>query len=115
MTVAILAAFCQGETRIMNVANLREGNRSLAGPHYWLRKLGVQVTEFPDGLQINGHPETLHGAEIATYDDHRMAMCFGMAGARLPGIRIQEPWRKPIQASGRTSRVLGSTCSRCKR
>jgi len=51
----------------------------------------LQVTEFPDGLQINGHPEALHGTEIATYDDHRMAMCFGMAGARLPGIRIQEP------------------------
>ena len=92
MTVAVLAAFCQGETRIMNVANLRvkETDR-LRALTTELRKLGVQVTEFPDGLQINGHPETLHGAEIATYDDHRMAMCFGMAGARLPGIRIQEP------------------------
>jgi 3-phosphoshikimate 1-carboxyvinyltransferase len=92
MTVAVLAAFCQGETRIMNVANLRvketDRLRALATE---LRKLGAQVTEFPDGLQINGHPETLHGAEITTYDDHRMAMCFGMAGARLPGIRIQEP------------------------
>ena len=92
MTVAILAAFCQGETRIANVANLRvkETDR-LRALTTELRKLGVQVTEFPDGLQINGHPETLHGAEIASYDDHRMAMCFGMAGARLPGIRIQEP------------------------
>ena len=56
-----------------------------------LRKLGVTVSEFSDGLQIDGNPEALHGTEIATYDDHRMAMCFGMAGARLPGIRIQEP------------------------
>jgi 3-phosphoshikimate 1-carboxyvinyltransferase len=92
MTVAVLAAFCHGETRIMNVANLRvkETDR-LQALTTELRKLGVQVTEFPDGLQINGHPEALHGAEIATYDDHRMAMCFGMAGARLSGIRIQEP------------------------
>lgn len=92
MTVAILAAFCKGETRIANVANLRvketDRLRALATE---LRKLGVVVTECPDGLQINGNPETLHGAEIETYDDHRMAMCFGMAGARLPGIRIQEP------------------------
>jgi 3-phosphoshikimate 1-carboxyvinyltransferase len=92
MTVAVLAAFCQGETRITNVANLRvketDRLRALATE---LRKLGAQVTECPDGLQIHGHPDTLHGAEIATYDDHRMAMCFGMAGARLPGIRIQEP------------------------
>ena len=92
MTVAVLAAFCKGETRITNVANLRvketDRLRALATE---LRKLGVVVTECPDGLQINGNPETLHGAEIETYDDHRMAMCFGMAGARLPGIRIQEP------------------------
>lgn len=92
MTVAILAAFCQGTTRLTNVANLRvketDRLRALATE---LRKLGVAVREFPDGLQIDGNPEALHGAEIATYDDHRMAMCFGMAGARLPGIRIQEP------------------------
>jgi 3-phosphoshikimate 1-carboxyvinyltransferase len=42
-------------------------------------------------LHIDGDPAALHGADIATYDDHRMAMCFGMAGARLPGVRIQEP------------------------
>jgi 3-phosphoshikimate 1-carboxyvinyltransferase len=92
MTVAVLAAFCPGETRITNVANLRvkETDR-LRALTTELRKLGVRVTEFPDGLQINGHPETLHGAEVATYDDHRMAMCFGMVGARLPGLRIQEP------------------------
>jgi len=92
MTIAVLAAFCQGETRIYNVANLRvketDRLRALA---IELQKLGVTVTEYPDGLHIHGNPEALHGAEIATYDDHRMAMCFGMAGARLPGIRIQEP------------------------
>jgi len=92
MTVAVLAAFCKGATHIYNVANLRvketDRLRALANE---LRKLGVAVTELPDGLHIDGNPETLHGAEIATYDDHRMAMCFGMAGACLPGIRIQEP------------------------
>ena len=49
------------------------------------------MQELPDGLHIDGNPEALHGAEIATYDDHRMAMCFGMAGARLPGIRVHDP------------------------
>lgn len=92
MTVAVLAAFCRGETRICNVANLRvkETDR-LHALATELRKLGATVTEFADGLDINGNPEALHGADIATYDDHRMAMCFGMAGARLAGIRIQEP------------------------
>ena len=92
MTVAVLAAFCQGTTRICNVANLRlkETDR-LHALATELRKIGVEVQECADGLQIDGAPERLHGADIATYDDHRMAMCFGMAGVRLPGIRIQEP------------------------
>ncbi len=92
MTVAVLAAFCPGMTRIRNIANLRvkETDRihALATE---LRKLGVTVSELDDGLQINGDPAHLHGADIATYDDHRMAMCFGMAGARLPQMRIHEP------------------------
>jgi 3-phosphoshikimate 1-carboxyvinyltransferase len=92
MTVAVLAAFCPGVTRIRNVANLRvketDRLRALATE---LRKLGVAVEELPDGLHIVGNPAGLHGADIATYDDHRMAMCFGMAGVRLPGIRIQDP------------------------
>jgi 3-phosphoshikimate 1-carboxyvinyltransferase len=92
MTVAVLAAFCKGVTRIYNVANLRvkETDR-LHALATELRKLGVAVEELPDGLQIDGNPEVLHGANIATYDDHRMAMCFGMAGTRLPGIHIQDP------------------------
>ncbi len=92
MTVAVLAAFCPGVTRIRNVWNLRvkETDRlqALASE---LRKIGTVVEELPDGLHIEGDPTRLRGAEIATYDDHRIAMCFGMAGARLPGVRIQEP------------------------
>jgi 3-phosphoshikimate 1-carboxyvinyltransferase len=33
----------------------------------------------------------LHGAEIETYDDHRMAMCFALVGLVVPGIRIRNP------------------------
>ena len=92
MTVAVLAAFCHGETRLCNLANLRvketDRLRALATE---LRKIGAAVTELPDGLHIHGNPAALHGADIDTYDDHRMAMCFGMAGARLPGMRIREP------------------------
>ena len=92
MTVAVLAAFCDGETRLHNIANLRvkETDR-LHALATELRKISAAVTELPDGLRIDGNPAALHGAEINTYDDHRMAMCFGMAGARLPGLRIREP------------------------
>jgi 3-phosphoshikimate 1-carboxyvinyltransferase len=92
MTVAVLAAFCPGTTRIRNVANLRVKETDRIGALATeLRKLGATVEELDDGLAIEGDPERLHGGDIATYDDHRMAMCFGMAGARLPGVRIQEP------------------------
>ena len=92
MTVAVLAAFCNGEARLCNIGNLRvkETDR-LHALVTELRKIGATVTELPDGLHVQGDPAALHGAEIDTYDDHRMAMCFGMAGARLPGIRIREP------------------------
>ena len=92
MTVAVLAAFCPGETCIRNVANLRvketDRLRALATE---LQKLGVVVSELEDGLHIVGDPSRVHGAEIVTYDDHRMAMCFAMAGARLPGVQILDP------------------------
>jgi 3-phosphoshikimate 1-carboxyvinyltransferase len=116
MTIAVLAAFCKGCTRIRNVANLRvketDRLRALATE---LRKIGVAVEEFPDGLDIAGNPDGLHGADIATYDDHRMAMCFGMAGVRLPGIRLQDPvcvsktypgfWEDLQRLGGQTRRV----------
>jgi 3-phosphoshikimate 1-carboxyvinyltransferase len=116
MTVAVLAAFCHGPTRIRNVANLRvkETDR-LHALATELRKLGAAVEELPDGLHIDGDPAKLHGAEIATYDDHRMAMCFGMAGVRLPGTRIQDPvcvsktypgfWEDLQRLGGRVSKV----------
>ena len=33
----------------------------------------------------------LHGAEIDTYNDHRMAMCFAMLGLKVPGMRLRDP------------------------
>ena len=54
-----------------------------------LRKLGASVNEFDDGLEIT--PQPLHGASIATYNDHRMAMAFALAGLRVPGVVIRDP------------------------
>jgi 3-phosphoshikimate 1-carboxyvinyltransferase len=50
------------------------------------------VDELPDGLILNPpSPDRLRGARIATYDDHRMAMAFAIAGLRIPGLTILEP------------------------
>ncbi len=54
-----------------------------------LTKCGASVSESGDSLLVR--PSMLHGAEIETYDDHRMAMCFAMLGLRIPGIRLRKP------------------------
>jgi 3-phosphoshikimate 1-carboxyvinyltransferase len=90
MTLAVLAALARGETRIVNVANLRikESNR-LAALVTELRRIGIAAAELPDGICIQGGVP--HGADIETYADHRMAMAFAILGARVPGIRIGTP------------------------
>jgi 3-phosphoshikimate 1-carboxyvinyltransferase len=48
------------------------------------------VKELEDGLIIKGSRD-MHGSTIDTYDDHRIAMAFSVAGLKLPGIRIKDP------------------------
>ena len=54
-----------------------------------LAKCGAKVVEEGDTLTI--YPSKLHGAEIETYNDHRMAMCFSILGLKVPGIKIKNP------------------------
>ena len=90
LALAVVALFADGETRIRNVANLRikETDR-LAALETELRRLGADAQASADSLTIR--PGALHGAEIATYDDHRMAMAFALAGLRVPGVVILDP------------------------
>jgi 3-phosphoshikimate 1-carboxyvinyltransferase len=93
MTLAVVAVFAAGVTRIRNVAHIRhkESDR-LAALTAELRKLGAAVDELPDGLIISPPPpDRLCGARIETYDDHRMAMAFAIAGLRIPGVTILDP------------------------
>jgi 3-phosphoshikimate 1-carboxyvinyltransferase len=54
-----------------------------------LTKCGAKVVEGGDTLTV--YPSKLHGAEIETYNDHRMAMCFAILGLKVPGIKIKNP------------------------
>lgn len=54
-----------------------------------LTKCGATVVEEGDTLTV--FPSQLHGAEIETYNDHRMAMCFGVLGLKVPGMKIRNP------------------------
>jgi len=88
-TLAVVALFADGPTRISNVANLRlkETDR-LAALHRELTRLGAQVELGDDGLAITP-PRRLAPAAIETYDDHRMAMSFALAGLVVDGIVIR--------------------------
>lgn len=89
-TLAVAALFARGTTRISNVANLRikETDR-LAALATELSKLGAAVEVFDDGLTITP-PARVNGATIDTYNDHRMAMSFALAGLAIDGIVIKD-------------------------
>lgn len=90
-TLAVVAAFAHGETKIYNIEHLRikECDR-LTATLTELAKMGAKVEEGQDYMIIHGDGgKSLHGAEIETYNDHRMAMSFAVAGLRVPGVKIQ--------------------------
>ena len=90
-TLAAVAVFADGITRIKNVKHLRikETDR-LSAVSNELKKLGVNVKEFEDGLEIEGGKE-LRPNTIDTYDDHRIAMSFAVIGLRCKGLSIKDP------------------------
>ncbi|MBN1470984.1 MAG: 3-phosphoshikimate 1-carboxyvinyltransferase [Syntrophaceae bacterium] len=88
-TLAVLSAFREGQTIIENVAHLRikESNR-LAALVAELNRAGIAAEELPDGIVIQGGK--MRPAKIETYNDHRMAMSFAIAGLRARGIEISD-------------------------
>jgi 3-phosphoshikimate 1-carboxyvinyltransferase len=89
-TLAVLAAFARGDTVITGVAHLRhkESDR-LAAVAAELGKMGLEARETADGLIVKGGQP--HGAVIETYDDHRIAMSFAVAGLKVPGLVLTDP------------------------
>ncbi len=109
--LACVAARAQGETVITDAGELRvkESDRIRAVVEN-LQRLGVEVSELPDGMRITGSRAALSG-HVVTHGDHRLAMAFAILGA-LPGnrITIDDPgcvsvsyptfWRDLAQAVG---------------
>ncbi len=92
MTVAVLALFAEGTSTLRNIASWRvkETDR-LAAMATELRKLGATVDAGADFLRITPPATLTAGAEINTYDDHRMAMCFALVSLAGVPIRINDP------------------------
>jgi 3-phosphoshikimate 1-carboxyvinyltransferase len=92
-TLAVIALFADGPTSIHNVGNLRvkETDR-MAALEKELAKLGAQVMVMEDSLVITPPLDNrINPATIETYDDHRMAMAFALAGLVQPGVTIDDP------------------------
>jgi 3-phosphoshikimate 1-carboxyvinyltransferase len=89
-TLAAVAVFADGPTRIRNIAHVRHKETDrIAAVATELRRLGIRAEEHADGLTI--HPGPLRPAVIETYNDHRMAMSFALIGLATPGVQIADP------------------------
>jgi 3-phosphoshikimate 1-carboxyvinyltransferase len=89
-TLAMLAAVAKGTTKISGISNLRvkETDRIFALKTE-LAKCGIKSTADDDSITIVGG--TPNGAQIKTYDDHRMAMSFAILGLATCGLTVEDP------------------------
>lgn len=89
-TLAVVAAFAKGTSSITNAAHLKEKESDrLSAVATELRRMGIRAFCTADGLTIEGGRP--HGASIDTYNDHRIAMSFAMAGLVTSGVDIRNP------------------------
>lgn len=90
LTMAVLALFADKPIRMKDAAHIRhhECDR-IAAICTELRRLQVNVEEYPDGLTV--YPGTPVPAILDSYDDHRMAMALTLIGLRADGIAILDP------------------------
>lgn len=89
-TLSVVAAFAKGATNITNIAHakLKETDR-IESTKVELQKMGINVKSSKDSITITGGSPK--GSRIETYDDHRLAMSFAVAGSKLSGIMINNP------------------------
>ena len=89
-TLAVVAPFADGITRIHNIGHVRHKETDrIHAMVTELQRLGVEVDEQEDEITI--FPGPIKPASIETYDDHRMAMSFALVGLKVPGIKILDP------------------------
>jgi 3-phosphoshikimate 1-carboxyvinyltransferase len=90
MTLIVTAPFADHPVKFTDLGHLRmqECDR-VSALRAELTKCGAKVVEEGDTLTVYSSP--LHGAEIETYNDHRVAMCFAVLGLKVPGIKIRNP------------------------
>lgn len=97
--LAVLFSFCKGTSRIENAGRLRikESDR-LAAITAELKKLGADITEGEDFLEIHGK-QILNGSEASSWNDHRIAMALSVAACRCEGMVTIDGAKKAVKKS----------------
>jgi len=89
-TMAVVAAFAEGTTTLKGLKNLEiKETKRLTALQKELTRMGIKCQS--DGEQITIHGGNSKGAIIQTYNDHRMAMAFAIAGTRVKDLYIESP------------------------
>ena len=90
--LAVAASLAEGETRFTRVGHLvhKESNRVVA-METELGKMGVSVRHDPETMTIVGNKKNIHGATVATYNDHRIAMSLAVAGLAVGDQHVENP------------------------
>jgi 3-phosphoshikimate 1-carboxyvinyltransferase len=90
MTAIVISSLGFAPIRFTDLGRLRvQECERVAALRTELTRCGAKVIEEGDTLTV--FPSQLHGAEIETYEDHRMAMCFAILGLKVAGIRLKNP------------------------
>jgi len=92
-TLAVVAAFADSPTRITGVGFIRHKESDRIGDLVnGLKMVGCDAVEEDDGILIRPvHESQMHGAELLTHDDHRLAMAWSLLALRISGIVIDDP------------------------
>lgn len=92
LTAVVLAPFAERPVRFTELGRLRvQECERVAALRTELGRCGVRVKEEGDTLTVYPGGGGVHGAEIETYGDHRIAMAFAVLGLRVPGLRLRDP------------------------
>jgi len=92
-TLAVVAAFADSPTRMTGVGFIRQKESDRIGDLVnGLKMVGCDAVEEEDGILIRPvHESQMHGAELSTHDDHRLAMAWSLLALRISGIVIDDP------------------------
>jgi 3-phosphoshikimate 1-carboxyvinyltransferase len=90
MTAIVVAALLPAPSPFVDLGRLRlQESERVSALRTELQKCGARVIE--EGNTLTVYPSQLHGGEIETYDDHRVAMSFSALALKVPGMRIRNP------------------------